>query len=290
MTSHLRPKSASRRVPTRWRVLVAFTTLVCGLLGAKYVVLQVSTARGISDIRASNYVAAERAFRVNLVANWIDPWRVHFNIGVAQYGQDNWPGAQHQFAQALRQAPSNRRCSVALNLAWSYEAQGDQLAKIGHLPEAAKLWHAAEAAAKGADCSYASHQSERSDTTTKSGGSSGKGNGSGTNNASKGGPKSKGDTKTKGDPKSDKPKPDNSPAEQQQKTVERNQTQASQAERQLAAGQRANQQTQAPQPSKAQRMTELQAANQKAQHQLQQSSDGDKAGRRGDGDEGNPTW
>lgn len=132
--------------------VVVVVVILTAAFGAKLALMQVAASRGLDAMARGDYLDAERSFRVNLVANWFDPWRAHFNVGVALFEQGRWPQAQEQFSTALAHAPESRRCIVALNLAWSYEAEGDQAAELGDFAGASEAWRMAEAVAEHAGC------------------------------------------------------------------------------------------------------------------------------------------
>lgn len=121
--------------------------LIVGLLtaallstGVKLGVTVVSNEAGRQSLTRLDYAGAQSWFENNLVLNWFEPWIAHYNVGVALYYQDNWWEAEAQFETALPLAPEPRKCTVALNLAWTLEAKGDSLRKRGDGQSATLAW------------------------------------------------------------------------------------------------------------------------------------------------------
>lgn len=154
--SDLRPRVPGRADRDRRLLravgLIVVATLLA-LIGGKLAVMNLANAKGMDELARGDFASAEGSFRVNLVANWISPWRAPYNLGTALYGQGKWVQAQEQFALALETAPSDKTCVVTLNLAWSHEAEGDQLESVGEAVAAIEAWRTAEALAKDAGCS-----------------------------------------------------------------------------------------------------------------------------------------
>lgn len=157
--SRLVPRgSASTRRTGQARLVMAVVVLVslaCLVLGLKLTVMQLAAARGIDSLRRGDFAQAEGWLKVNLVANWFERWRAPYNVGVALYSQGKWTLAERQFSDSLALAPGDKHCVVALNLAWSYEAEGDQFNQLGDYVQALTAWKQAEAVAKDAGCDYA---------------------------------------------------------------------------------------------------------------------------------------
>lgn len=153
--------------PSRRRVLSLAGTSLAALLaagtGANLGYVQVTTGWGIEALADGDLVTAESWFRSAASASWLESWRGPFNVGVALYEQQQWPSAQEQFDAALALVPPERECMVALNLAWSHEAEGDQLAE--HAPDqAVRAYQRAEQVAAEANCEYDRESTDQAPT------------------------------------------------------------------------------------------------------------------------------
>lgn len=299
--SRLQPRNAdlAGRTNRRWRVLTgaaAVLTVISLLGGAKLVVMQVATARGIAAAERGDHEAAERAFRLNLVANWIDPWRTHFNLGVALYGQAKWPQAQEQFATAMRGAPGDKRCVVALNLAWSHEAEGDQHEELNDPVSALEAWKQAEEVASAADCPYDGKgdqdpeddsdedAAEPGDEDAQGEGEEGDSDGEDGENPSDSNDPNEGDGGDAG-------ATDGSLAEQQQRTEQRVRGKAQDAEMQAEQQRASEGDPGESELSEDLRLDALDGANQRSQENRQRGAgmvEGDPG--RPSGSDGPPTW
>lgn len=123
----------------RWSVPISFVLLSLALLlfarGA-------TNEAGRDAHENGDYPRGEQIFARLLYLNVNEPWVAHNNRGVERYSQRNWDGAIEDFGVALKGAPKERRCHVALNLAWSHEAKGDELAQKGLAAEARESYSA----------------------------------------------------------------------------------------------------------------------------------------------------
>lgn len=256
--SRLEPRSvdvASRR-RRGWlgaNVVVAVLGLVCVLVGGTFVYRSVMTSRGLAAIEERDLASAEVAFRRTLSLNWYERWRPPYNLGVALYHQNRWVLAQEQFEDALDKAPEDRICLVALNLAWSHEAEGDSYFRQKEYDKAGVAWRAAEAVAKAADC-----------TDDEEGDDSGK-DGDGSESPAEG-----------------------QLSEQQEQTESRNRGKAEDAD-QKAAQQAAGEGKES-EPTQEQKLGSLEEQNQKAAQQRQNAGSGSGPGEGAGSQGGQPTW
>lgn len=244
--------SAKKRQFIASSVLVLIS-LIALLVGTKYVFTSYVTARGLAEIRQQDYVAAENSFRMNLYANWYERWRSPYNVGVALYHQRSWVRSQEQFQAALEYAPEDKKCLVALNLAWSYEAYGDDLARRSDLVKASVAWRQAETVAKEAECSDGDDENNEDEDSESSA--------------------------------SD----EESMEDQQAETQARNNEKAQEAE-EATAGQADDKDGES--PSQEQKISDLNQVNQQAQKQRQGGGGSNQPGEgAGDGgSQGRPTW
>ncbi len=244
-----------------------WVTALCGLVvlssllvGAKLAIAHAADARGTELMERGDYAGAERAFRTNLTANWIQPWRAHFNVGVALYHQRRWSSAQEQFAAALERAPRSKRCIVALNLAWSHEAEGDQLNMLQDFVGATESWRNAAAVAQDAGCDYES-RGEEEDAEDQGGEGADEGAESG-QQPEEAGP----------DPDGDGGGNDGTLEEQQQRTEQRNDQKSQDAIPRAAEQAAATRSAEDSPTSPEERLEQLTAANQRSQAERQQST------------------
>lgn len=109
-------------------------------------------ARGNQLWSGRDYVGATTAYGVALQVNVAEPWVAWFNRGVAHYGQRSWQQATDDFTRAAELAPDDKQCMVRLNLAWSLEAMGDELAWTGDDAGARIYWEMARDPLVEAEC------------------------------------------------------------------------------------------------------------------------------------------
>lgn len=234
--------------------MVAVLALACLLVGGTFVYRSFMTSRGLAAIEERDLAGAEVAFRRTLSLNWYERWRPPYNLGVVLYHQNRWVLAQEQFEDALDKAPEDKVCLIALNLAWSHEAEGDQYLVQKKYDKASEAWKTAEAVAKKADC--ADEKEGDDDTGTK---------GDGSESDSEG-----------------------VLSQQREETENRARTKAQEADR--AAAQQVTADDGEPEPTEQQKLDDLAEQNQKSAEQRQNagggSGPGDGAGSQG----GRPTW
>lgn len=81
---------------------------------------------GVSAYDDGDFAASQTNFGRLEVLNVVEPWKAHFNRGVARYQADDLDGAEASFRAALD--AGGNRCAVVANLVLTIETQGDRLA------------------------------------------------------------------------------------------------------------------------------------------------------------------
>ncbi len=266
--SRLEPRNvdvASRR-RRGWRgahVVVSVLALVCVLVGGTFVFRDVMTSRGLAAIEERDLASAEVAFRRTLSLNWYERWRPPYNLGVVLYHQNRWVLAQEQFEDALDKAPEDKVCLVALNLAWSHEAEGDHYLRQKEYDQASTAWKTAEAVAKRANCA---DDEEGDDDSGK--------DGDGSESPAEGA------------------LAEGALAEEQERTESRNRGKAEEADQKAAqkTAQQAAGGGEESEPTQEQRLGDLEEQNQKAAQQRQNAGTGSGPGEGAGSQGGRPTW
>lgn len=142
--------------PHPWRraVMVATSLLAVVLLAfsLKVWLMVAGNESGRQSYAAGESERAAEAFGANLRLNVLEPWVAHFNKGTAHYQAEQWQLAEDEFRAALAQVPEQHACMVALDLAWTIEAQGDELAADGKSDEARARWAEARKVLDGSRC------------------------------------------------------------------------------------------------------------------------------------------
>lgn len=132
--------------------------------GAKFALTVVSNEAGRQALTRLDYAGAQSWFENNLRFNWFEPWIAHYNVGVALYHQENWWAAENQFQTALPLAPDPKKCTVAMNLAWTMEAKGDSLRARGDGPSATLAWNGAKEVLKRQRCDDSGERAAQEET------------------------------------------------------------------------------------------------------------------------------
>lgn len=137
------------------RTVIGVATAMCIVLGGtayRIADTAVSDWLGTSAYESGNYVDAARYFSRNLVLNVTEPWLAPFDRGTARFALREWAAAESDYRSALPLAPEKHRCRVALNLAWTLEARGDDLRRANLAAEALDTWQQARDILRNYQC------------------------------------------------------------------------------------------------------------------------------------------
>lgn len=115
---------------TKRRRLLLFSLPLClvfSIVGLKFISLSAFTALAHSNYDSSHFSASHSWLTPLTFANWIQPYTVHYNQGNALFKQANYSESEKSYRTALETVPSDKECSVRINLALSIESQADAL-------------------------------------------------------------------------------------------------------------------------------------------------------------------
>lgn len=133
-------KAQARTLRRRLLVIAApFVVLLLALAG-KLMTMESNNAQGLRHHASGDWFAAAAAFNRNYQLNLFDPWVAPFNAGTAHFQDGELATAEADFRKALGSVPDDRACMVVLNLVWTIEATGDELAASGDLTGAKERW------------------------------------------------------------------------------------------------------------------------------------------------------
>jgi len=124
-----RPTPRDPRISKRIGVLVIASLPVAALLGIvvlKLLLMMLFSQISISQAAAGDYKSALATARWNLIANVVEPWRAHYNVGTAELGLELYDDARGSLSYSLQSAPLPDGCYVRTNLALAIEGQGDR--------------------------------------------------------------------------------------------------------------------------------------------------------------------
>lgn len=159
MNNNLIPSAKERRSVDaahnrrRQLIIVCLVAVLLALPGARLISKPIINSFGLDALKNLDYAGAELLFEMNTHLNFIDPWRSHYNHGIALFEQRKWIEAEEAFRTAMVTVPREDLCMVALNLAWTYESEADEIAATQTNPSQARaLYDEAAAVAANAQC------------------------------------------------------------------------------------------------------------------------------------------
>lgn len=139
-----------RRPGRLYRRLAVLVAVLLVVVAAKMLSIGWFASAGASAYDDGQYRISEADYRKLLVVNVVERWKAPNNVGVAQYRQADYVGAERSFTDALGIAPE--RCDVRYNLVISIEAQADALAGDGDTSGAGALYDRAIEVIRAGDC------------------------------------------------------------------------------------------------------------------------------------------
>lgn len=143
-----------RRLLLRRRLYLAglLPLLAAVLLAAKVGLMLVHDHQGRGAYDEGRWDPAGQSFAANRTLNLFEPWLAPFNEGAARYRAGDLGAAADRFEEALPLAPSDRECTVRVNLAIVWEAVGDRAAEDEDLEEAVRTWRVGRDVLATGDC------------------------------------------------------------------------------------------------------------------------------------------
>ncbi|GAB3143509.1 hypothetical protein [Marisediminicola antarctica] len=148
------PNPALRRL--RWILLLGSVPFAIAalILAGKLIGLQGTAGPSLDSYDRGNYAASAEQLDPLFEWNAFEPWIAHFDRGTARAASGDTIPAITDLERAFAQAPSAKKCDVAVNLSLSWELLGDSYASQGQLAGAARLYATAKAVieAAGPEC------------------------------------------------------------------------------------------------------------------------------------------
>jgi tetratricopeptide (TPR) repeat protein len=132
--------SARRSQRNRLYLVGVLPSLLLLLVSARLLMVAVDQDAGVAAYAAGEHASAQERFARNGLLNPLEPWIAPFNEGDALFRLADYRGAVASFTAALSEAPAERECDVANNLALSHEALGDRASRRGELAAALASW------------------------------------------------------------------------------------------------------------------------------------------------------
>ena len=95
---------------------------------------------GRDAYEAGDFTSAAAAFESTLTGNVLERWVAPYDLGTAEYRQDDFGAARRHLEEALALAPAEEECRVRINLALADEALGDAAVADGDVTSARDHW------------------------------------------------------------------------------------------------------------------------------------------------------
>lgn len=143
-----------RRAARRWIAIGSLPLVLVALaFSAKVLSMYAFAYASASAYAYGDYPGTTAAARGQEPANWFEPYKAPFNVGVGLTSSGDLAGGRAAFEQALELAVGLEQCAVRVNLAITIERAGDAAAGAGDLAAARSAWQEAllvmEAAPEG---------------------------------------------------------------------------------------------------------------------------------------------
>ncbi len=143
----------ARRVLFVLGLLPLSLTLVLVLKVA--VMLQLNSD-GRDSYEDGEFASADAAFERTLAGNVLERWVAPYDLGTAEYREDDFGAARGHLEEALALAPAEAECRVRINLALAEEALGDAAVADGDVTGARDHWAAGRAVLAEGGCTSTS--------------------------------------------------------------------------------------------------------------------------------------
>ena len=140
----------------RWILLLGSVPFAIAalMLAGKLFGLQGTAGPALEGYERGSYAASAEQLGPLFDWNAFEPWIAHFDRGTARAAAGDTIPAIADLERAFAQAPTAKKCDVAVNLSLSWELLGDSYASQGQLAGAARLYATAKAVieAAGPEC------------------------------------------------------------------------------------------------------------------------------------------